>query len=240
MYFLRMVFVKRKWEQDAKNIQESFDLLRSTNTPIYLASFLEGTRITPEKLKESQEFTKKLIQAKEEGKSVSVAVPKKVMNYVMVPRVKGFIAMIRELARDGYLNYVYDITFGYSNRAAPPTVQDCMARDCSNHKICINIKRIAVKDLPDLNDEKALTEWCYERWARKEEMLQKFYQQEGIKKQNLKEIHFVGEPMTASPHANTGFINYVFKPFKRYFEFDGKSYKNNQRDVEYPNKKKTE
>jgi 1-acyl-sn-glycerol-3-phosphate acyltransferase len=54
MWVLDFPFLHRNWADDVNQINKTFNALRSRNLPFWLISHLEGTRITPKKLKESQ------------------------------------------------------------------------------------------------------------------------------------------------------------------------------------------
>lgn len=156
---LRFVFLKRDWQKDQKLIREAFQHLRTSQVPLWLITFLEGTRITEEKAEQSRAY------ARERGL--------KELHHVMIPRVKGFIAMIRELSKDGYVQQIVDLTFGYCPSSECPTLRDMLSRHLRGTKICINTRVIHIKDIPMESDE-ALTEWCYDVWYRKEKLLADF------------------------------------------------------------------
>jgi len=51
MYFMKMIFVKRDWTSDKKKIEETFSQIKNLKTDVWIISYLEGSRITPEKVK---------------------------------------------------------------------------------------------------------------------------------------------------------------------------------------------
>jgi len=61
MWCLDFPFLSRNWADDMKQIYRTFHGLRTRKLPFWLISHLEGTRINPKKLKESQDFAKKKI-----------------------------------------------------------------------------------------------------------------------------------------------------------------------------------
>jgi len=51
MYFMKMIFVKRDWTSDKKKIEETFSQIKNLTSNVWIISYLEGSRITPEKVK---------------------------------------------------------------------------------------------------------------------------------------------------------------------------------------------
>ena len=80
MLFIDCVFIKRDWAADRGSIRQTFAKLRNNDVPVWLISFCEGTRITPEKLAQSQEY------ARQHGHYVP--------RHTLLPRTKGFIATV--------------------------------------------------------------------------------------------------------------------------------------------------
>jgi hypothetical protein len=54
------------------------------------------------------------------------------------------------------------------------TIWDMFGRDLSQSKVCINIKRIKLGSLPLSNDEE-LSKWAYERFQRKDKILNQMH-----------------------------------------------------------------
>lgn len=174
MVFLKMIFVKRNWDSDKERIMATFQTLRDSGIPVWLTSFLEGTRITPEKAKESVEF------AKERG------LPQ--FKHVMVPRTKGFVAMIKGL-RGSQIEYVYDFTYGYLDGVF--SFQDFLGKNLRGVKLCINVRRIPIASLPE--DDVELANWCISAFERKEKLLRELATNKSTKRR------FVGEAVQSEP-----------------------------------------
>ena len=152
MKFLDCIFVKRNWASDKDGIQRLFGKFKRHQIPIFLVTFLEGTRATPDKQAAAQAF------AQERG----LHVPK----HTLVPRTKGFAATVLGL-RD-HLDAVYDITIGYPDRT--PTLTDCFANKVD--RIEVDVRRFAVDTLPQ--DEEALSDWVFDRFRVKDERLEAY------------------------------------------------------------------
>jgi len=174
-YLLGDLFVKRRFEEDEKNIKEWLSAF-TTRGFKRIVLFPEGTRMrNGKKLEESQQFARKN------------NLP--VLNHVLYPRTKGFTLIVKyfrdQLARkdnDGNMQQrsdasvgskgvecIYDLTFGYVGGGyglfefltGPP------------HKdIHIHISRHQIKDLP--STEEGLAQWCFCQFQIKDRLMQFF------------------------------------------------------------------
>lgn len=158
MKFLDCVYVKRDWAKDRASIEKLFAKYRRDDIPLFLVSFLEGTRLTPKKLAGAQAF------AEARGHYVP--------QHTLVPRTKGFLATMLGL-RD-HLDAVYDITIAYPDFT--PTLPDCFAAKVE--RIDIHITRYAIADLPE--DESELSDWVFERFVEKDRRLAAFAETERL------------------------------------------------------------
>lgn len=163
IWMMGHILLKRDWQKDQQSILETFADIKNTKLPIWLVSFVEGSRITTKKLKSSQEFAK------------SRNLP--VLEHVLLPRVKGFIATVNSL-RDSQITHVYEVTLGYSNKdngdgssvnAHPLTLLDVFLKNHHGRRLFVHVRRYALKDLP--KDEEGLTQWCYDRYKEKDDLL---------------------------------------------------------------------
>lgn len=153
MKFLDCVFVKRNWADDQNEISRLFGKFKAEQIPIFLVSFLEGTRMTPQKLAQTQDF------AKREG----LYVPQ----HTLVPRTKGFSASLDGL-RD-HIDAVYDLTIGYVGET--PGLIDCFA--ARPERMEVHVRRYAVADLP--TEPEAVRQWAFRRYEEKDALLETFY-----------------------------------------------------------------
>jgi 1-acyl-sn-glycerol-3-phosphate acyltransferase len=153
MVFLGCIFIKRDWYLDKAKIDRVFAKIKKHKIPIWLISFLEGTRVTNAKVKKSQEFAR--------GRGM------RELKHVLTPRTKGFVGTIQGLG--DYVDAVYDFTIGYPE-GVPSLWQFMQGHAKAFH---VNIERIAIEDLP--KSEEALTEWLFNRYHIKDELLAEFY-----------------------------------------------------------------
>ena len=153
MQFLDCLFIKRDWTADRGAIQSVFEKILAHRIPIWIISFVEGTRLTPEKLALSRKF------AEERGMTPT--------RHVMIPRTKGFVATVQSLR--GHLDAVYDITIGYVNGV--PSLWQWI----NGHvrQVNLHVRRFAIDEMPEESD--ALTEWLMKCFEEKDGLLDYCY-----------------------------------------------------------------
>ena len=157
MWFLDCVFVKRDWMRDKASIERTFSKYVDHNIPLFLITFLEGTRKTEAKHQAAQAF------ARDRG----LYVPQ----HTMVPRTKGFAATIEGLRP--HLDAVYDITIGYPG-THPPGLFACFAANAE--RVELHLSRYAIADVPKGAD--ALNEWVHARFYEKDQRLAEFVEEQ--------------------------------------------------------------
>lgn len=153
MRFLGCVFLARNWDEDKASIERTFHTIKSEKLPVWLIMFLEGTRITPYKVQQSQEYARRRHHP--------------IPQHTMLPRTKGFVATIQGM-RD-YLTAVYDVTIAYPKGI--PTLWQFMAGYAK--EIHINVRRFPTQDLPQDPDE--LRRWALKLYQEKDALLATFF-----------------------------------------------------------------
>mgnify|MGYP001320444553 CR=1 FL=1 len=151
MWLLDCIFLDRDWLKDRSNIDKLFRKYKAESIPLFLVSFLEGTRLTPKKLADAQAF------ARDRGQYV----PK----HTLVPRTKGFVFTMCGLRE--HLDAVYDVTIGYQS-SPPPSLLSCFAGDV--RQLDLHVRRFDAASLP--TEEEALTQWALDRFREKDELLE--------------------------------------------------------------------
>ncbi|KXS10079.1 hypothetical protein M427DRAFT_191363 [Gonapodya prolifera JEL478] len=159
MYMMGMIFLKRNWDKDQGHVKSTFQFIKNNRIPVWLVSYLEGTRITPQKKEESQAF------AKQRGLPV--------LENVLIPRTKGFIATVQEL-RGSHVTAVYDAVFAYRYKKTTLTKIPSLTRIYSgplapDYEVHVHVRRFPISSLP--NDEAGLNKWVMERWMEKDKVL---------------------------------------------------------------------
>lgn len=150
MVFLDCIFLRRNWARDRARIHQLFGKFQAEGIPIFLVSFLEGTRKTAAKHAKSIEY------AREKG----LYPPK----HTMIPRTKGFVATMIGLR--GHLDAVHDLTIAYPGRV--PGLFDCFAGRVQ--RVDIHVRRFAIAELPEADAE--LATWVMDRFEEKDELLE--------------------------------------------------------------------
>ncbi len=153
MQFIDCIFIKRNWSSDRDSITKTFSKIVNENIPIWLVSFVEGTRIKPKKLKASQEYALK------NGLEAT--------QHLLLPRTKGFAASIEGL-RD-HIDVVYDVTIGYEHGV--PTLWQWVKGYVANAHV--HVRRFPINQLPQ--SEADLRLWLLQRFQEKDRLLEHYY-----------------------------------------------------------------
>ena len=153
MQFLNCPFLRRDWTRDRETVQRTFATLVRERIPMWLVSFAEGTRSTPEKILESSRW------AAERGVAAT--------RHVLIPRTKGFVATVEGLG--DHLHAVYDVTIGYVDGV--PTIGQLILG--SVERVHLHVRRFPVADLPREAEE--LGQWLIDRFREKDNLLEQFY-----------------------------------------------------------------
>ncbi len=153
MLFLDCVFVKRNWASDAEHIERTFRRLVDNRIPLWLVSFVEGTRARLSKIEASREYA----QLK--------GLPE--LKHLLIPRTKGFAATIEGLRE--HITAVYDITIGYEKGV--PTLWQYIKG--SVKRIHVHVRCFPIEEISQLDEE--IRQWLLDRWVEKDALLEYFY-----------------------------------------------------------------
>ncbi len=153
LLFLDCVFVKRNWADDRDSIRRVFEKILKHDVPLWLMTFVEGTRIRPEKVEASRRYA--------EAKGL---VP---LRHVLTPRSKGFIASVQALR--GHVDAVYDLTVCYVSGV--PTLWQWIKGYV--RRVHLNVRRYEIDQVPE--GEQALSAWLMDRFQEKDRLLEHFY-----------------------------------------------------------------
>ena len=166
MLFLDCLFVKRNWLSDKDSILNTFAVIKEFRVPIWLVSFLEGTRFTPVKLEKSRRFAEKSQLWKP--------------NHVLLPRTKGFVATIQGLR--SHVNAIYDLTIGYPD-GIPNLVQLILGFVPALH---IHVTRTDIKDIPE--EPQAISAWILDQFKKKDQLMEYFHENGIFNAPEIKEL----------------------------------------------------
>ncbi len=147
MLFLDCVYLKRDWARDRSTIKRVFSRLADNRLPVWLVSFPEGTRATPEK--------RALARARAAEKNQEYN-----FKHLLPPRPKGFVASVFGL-RD-HIAAVYSLTIIYEGKV--PTLLGLMRGDCKFVKI--SIERTPIELIPA--EEDAISRWLVNDFGKKD------------------------------------------------------------------------
>ena len=154
MQFLDCPFIDREWSSDSANIRRTFSKLVDNQVPMWLVSFVEGTRATLPKLEASREF------ARSRGLAET--------RHVQVPRTKGFTASVQGLR--GHVTAVYDLTIGYEEGV--PTLWQYLKGLVG--RVHLHVRRLPIEELPETDE--GLRQWLLERFVEKDRLMENYYQ----------------------------------------------------------------
>ncbi|UYV60302.1 AGPAT3 [Cordylochernes scorpioides] len=149
------IFVRRSWEQDAKNLGNQLDTLLSYGDPFNLLMFCEGTRLTPEKFEASMAF------AKQRG------LPP--LNYHLIPRTRGFNFCARYLKDK--MAAVYDLQLCFPPEGPAPTFLNVLLGKPLVGDLYV--RRIPMSEVPT-DSEEASTKWLMELYQHKDKLMEEY------------------------------------------------------------------
>ncbi|KAG7509629.1 lysocardiolipin acyltransferase 1 [Solea senegalensis] len=150
------VFIRRRWEEDKKHLENMLDYFCDIREPLQLLLFPEGTDLT--------ENTK----AKSDIFAAQNNLPK--LEYVLHPRTTGFSFIVDKLRQGDNLDAVHDITVAYPKTI--PQTERHLILGLFPPEIHFHVRRYPVASLPSSSE---LQSWCQARWAEKEIRLRDFY-----------------------------------------------------------------
>ncbi len=153
MLFLDCLFVRRNWTADRDYIYHVFGNILKYEVPLWLMTFVEGTRITPSKIVGSQKYAQK--------KGL------KPLGHVLIPRTKGFVASVQALR--GHADAVYDITVGYVDGV--PTLWQWIKGFV--RCVHLNVRRFPIDEIPE--EGELLAAWLRRRFEEKDVLLENYY-----------------------------------------------------------------
>mmetsp|Transcript_9155 Transcript_9155/g.13543 ORF Transcript_9155/g.13543 Transcript_9155/m.13543 type:complete len:303 (+) Transcript_9155:258-1166(+) len=169
-YLHDMIFLKRNdTAADKKTISSKLDSLRSTNSPLWLWLYPEGTYITPSRvatLKKVQEYAKKNNYP--------------VLHNVLTPRVGAFQLCLTPENRK-HFDSVIDITMAFPEpyktklgESLQPTMVETQKMMFGESPLDIHyhVRRYDVKDIP--KSEEGMSKWLHARFEEKEKLLEHF------------------------------------------------------------------
>ncbi|KAL7416198.1 hypothetical protein BDY24DRAFT_381321 [Mrakia frigida] len=159
-WLIGFLLIDRNWAEDEKKIDSTFRRIKKNKSPIWIVTYLEGTRRTPKGIAASQAFCEKA------GKPV--------LSEVLFPRTKGFVATVQGL-RNSHVKAVYDLTIAISSPEGfqvpflPMTLYGISDLTKAGYKFHVHVRRTLISSLPD--DPKEVAAWAENAWVEKDKVL---------------------------------------------------------------------
>lgn len=149
------VFLKRNWTKDRSLLESRFKQIKEVYPrPLWIGLYPEGTRQTPEKLRESQVFAR--------NNNLSV------LEHLLIPRSKGLTVVLDNLSN--VVEHIYDFTVCYQDR--PLYLSDCLFRGrFTTTRIFVHMRLHEVSKLP--SDTK---QWLFDKFVEKDHRLKMYTQ----------------------------------------------------------------
>jgi hypothetical protein len=158
MYANSDIKLNRKWEIDKTIINKQLDNIDTTKTKQVIVIFPEGTRITDEKLKAAQKFSREN------------NLP--VFNNLQVPKTKGSWMMIKHLAETNRLGKIWDVTMAVPSiidgRGA--YIEDIMSKNVG--PIYTDIRELKLNN--EYKDMETFKTWFLNNWKDKDDFLENY------------------------------------------------------------------
>eukprot|EP00188_Purpureofilum_apyrenoidigerum_P000982 Plantae.Rhodophyta-Purpureofilum_apyrenoidigerum.ctg14989.p1 GENE.Plantae.Rhodophyta-Purpureofilum_apyrenoidigerum.ctg14989~~Plantae.Rhodophyta-Purpureofilum_apyrenoidigerum.ctg14989.p1 ORF type:complete len:364 (-),score=48.90 Plantae.Rhodophyta-Purpureofilum_apyrenoidigerum.ctg14989:281-1372(-) len=155
------IFIRRTSTRAQNAFIRTFEHLVDSQAkrPFWIVSYLEGTRLTPSKLTEAQDFAKK--------RDLNV------LRNVLQPRTKGFSMITTGLGEN--LHAVYDLTIGYESDEhlnTRPSFEEVLTIPSFGRKKTVKVyqRRIDAKQIP--RDEEGLRRFVYNLYNEKDQLLE--------------------------------------------------------------------
>jgi len=153
-WFLEFCFLRRSWDKDQSTIQKSLKALSEYPIPFLVGIFAESTRMTPEKLKASQEYA--------ESKGI------KPLKHHLLPRPKGFSVTV--IALKDSVPAIYDIEVAFED---PEKANLKTLIGGGLIKTHLYLRRIEMKDVPTESIDTA-SQWCKELFVHKDSIYDEY------------------------------------------------------------------
>ena len=146
-------FVKRNKQDSKENLMQLFDVYKDDAVPIWMISFLEGTRTNAAKLAADRAKT-------EEDKKIPLM-------HHMYPKRTGFIVTVQGLR--AHVSAIYDVEILYHQ--FKPSVGDLL--NGKSRAITLHITRTPIEEIP--LDDDGIYAWVVKSFHRKDEIYTQFY-----------------------------------------------------------------
>lgn len=165
MYLMDCVLLKRDWSKDRERINKTFHNLLSHRFPVWIVSYVEGSRYSEAKARKSLEYTQKMNFAP--------------LQHLLFPRTKGFVAALEAFRSGSQIRHVYDILLVYYHPkrgfGCAPTIADYFFGRLSEFTFHVYAKRHNIADIP--LDPPGTANWLIDLFASNDRRLEEIKHQ---------------------------------------------------------------
>ncbi|KAI8379485.1 uncharacterized protein BYT42DRAFT_593563 [Radiomyces spectabilis] len=155
---------QRKIAQDQRNIVHNLERRKKLNRPLWLVLFPEGTVISKNARERSQAYAEKNHLRDN--------------RFTLLPRSTGMHLCLKTL--DDGIDWIYDLTIGYPGVMPNDIPEEVLTlgkifgQGKGPKDIHVYVRRYAVETVP--KESEAFSQWIYERWKEKDDMMTHFYE----------------------------------------------------------------
>lgn len=153
------LFLDRDWEKDQQTMNSISGYYKSSQSPLSLLIFPEGTNLTSQTTKKSNDFAAKQTEFN------------RPYEYTLHPRTTGFTYLLKTMRKNDILDSVDDVTIAYEGQIPKNEIE--LFKGCIPRAIHFHVKRYNIKDLPTNDDDAG--KWLQTIWDEKEDRLKEFY-----------------------------------------------------------------
>ncbi|KAK0356222.1 hypothetical protein LTR02_003165 [Friedmanniomyces endolithicus] len=161
LWAMGMCLVSREWTHDREEMERVFRGVVERRWPVWLIAYSEATRYTSAKRLEAEAWCRDH--------------DKRLGQYLLYPRTKGFIACVQNLRKTEHVSAVYDVTIAYAKddkefQVPPRFTETLMLPNLDERwRFFVHVERYAIAELPHSDAELAL--WLEDRWVEKGQRL---------------------------------------------------------------------
>ncbi|CAO3587450.1 unnamed protein product [Absidia cylindrospora] len=166
MDFCEFIFMSRKLATDQHTIVDNLTRSKEDKRPLWLLVCPEGTIISENTRKKSKDYAEKN--------------DVKDTRHALLPRSSGLRICMQSLGDS--VDWLYDFTIGYSDIRPGDypediyTIPNIFFFNKQPKKLHVHIRRFHIKDIP-YNNETEFSNWMYQRWYEKDDLLAYFYRE---------------------------------------------------------------
>lgn len=151
------IMINKKWEEDKNLINKQIDRIEPNKKKEVIIIYPEGTRISKEKLLDSQNFSREN------------NLP--VYDYLQVPRSKGLWHIINSLSKNNKLGKIWDTTFIRPKYLIEQTnLKDIVNKPIDN--IYTDLRELILPD--NYQDMDVFKSWLHEQWKNKDNIIKNY------------------------------------------------------------------